>query len=216
MSRATVTIRSPDRAKAVAYLVNHLQGSPLMERLALPTSSLERGNFFLVTTSEPPRELDFLVSWGGNTIPPTNWLVQEIILHLSISSNSLVLLEDSNSSPNDPYLRTQEHPPIWSYQNTIYWPILKAEAPDKVEQVMAWAAGWRELITFTKRPTCWTAQLESVVLPEKAIQQMASSTTRLVTDVFDGEGFLVWELGTEKQLAEPEKGPEKGSGAFSQ
>jgi hypothetical protein len=194
MNEPAVVVSSPEREKALAYLADYLQGSPLVEGLGTAALSSECGGITLVTASEPPPGQDFSSGWGGKRTPCEQWLVTEIIRYLRDTPKSLVLLEDIVSSPSDPNLTAREHPPFWCYNNTVYWPISQAGAdPHTVEQAMAWAVARRELVAFTKLPIDLPAPSGALSLSGEVFRQIVSSITRLVTDVFDWEGYMVWQ-----------------------
>src|SRR4051812_33543407 len=123
MIESSIVLSVADREPALAYLVDHLRGSPLVELLGIPTLLSECSAVTLVTSSEPPPGLNLSSAWGGKIAPPQQWLITEILQYVRKSTKSLVLLEDANSSPRDPYLATREHPPFWYCENTVYWPV---------------------------------------------------------------------------------------------
>jgi hypothetical protein len=65
-----------------------------------------------------------------------------------------------------------------------------------VEETMAWAAPIR-VIALTRIPPELTEDLGTIDLSDQQFRQIASSIERLVIDVFDGEGFMVWERKAE-------------------
>jgi hypothetical protein len=185
-----VVITSPNRERALAYLVECLSGSPLVRRLGAVFP--ECGDVTLITASEPPAGQDFFSGWGGASC--SDWLIEEVIRYLKRTPNGLVLFEDPVSSPSDPYLATHEHPPYWCYGDRVYWPVLAAGANyHTAEQAMAWSAGMRVIVAFSRLPREIPLSSGPLVFSDQALQEVASSLTRLVTDVFDWEGYMVWQ-----------------------
>jgi hypothetical protein len=97
------------------------------------------------------------------------------------------------SSPQDPYLRSRSHPRYWQYQNRILWPVVTTLADyHAVEQAMAWSASIHTIAVFSTLPSDWSLPVDSQPLPGRVFQHIANSIERVATDIFDGEGYLIW------------------------
>lgn len=183
-------VSSPGREKALPYISDGLKGSLLAQQLG--TVFPEQGNLTLVTASVPPAGVDYFTDWSKSSC--TDWLIGEIADYLKLRPNSIVLFEDIVSSRTDPYLLTHEHPPYWCYQERVFWPVTsKGITQHTVEQVMAWSAGTRIIAGFSTLSTDCSLPLGTDVLSRIEFQHIAASLTRLVTDVFDGGGYMIWE-----------------------
>jgi len=172
------------------YISDRLKCSLFAEQLGAVL--VEHGSLRLVTASEPPAGIDYFTDWSKSSCK--DWLVDEIVVHMKLYPNAIVLFEDIVSSPTDPHLSAQAHPPYWSHQGRMFWPVVpKGITPSNVEKVMAWSAGTGTFSVFSTLPSDFTLTLGTHFLSHNEFQHIASSITRLVTDVFDGGGYLVWE-----------------------
>lgn len=190
MIRSRFVVSSPDREKALTYLLDCLKGSLLMQQLG--TVFPEQGNLTLVSSSTPPVGVDYFTDWSK--ISCRDWLVDTISDYIKLGPNSIVLFEDLVSSPSDPYLSRNQHPPYWCFQGRIFWPITaESIIQHSVAQVMAWSAGMRTIAGFLTLPDNCSLAIETHLLSPVEFQQIASSVTQMATDVFDGGGYLVWK-----------------------
>jgi hypothetical protein len=194
MNQLTVVISSPEKEKALEYLALNLQGSLLLEALGPSVLKTECNRIFLVTASDPPPTQDWASGWGAKATLGEDWLIAEVLQYLQSNANGVVLFEDLVSLPGDPGLGSDKCPPLWVFEKRIFWPVL-ADGADyaTVEKALAWSAAFRKIIGFATLPSRSSPTLETKVLSESVFRPLASSITRLVTDIFDGEGFMVWE-----------------------
>lgn len=194
MSSTDATVLTADREIALEYLENWLDVSPLVQQLGLHRLSSECGRLELVCGSTPPPNQDYSLGWGQDGTLTTSWLNRQILDDLDHSPDSLVLLEDISSSPSDTFLTTRSHPPYLSFNGRVFWPIFDSISnADTVESAQSWCAAFRKIIIFTEFPIQLSRPLETSMLDEEAFESIASTTTRIVTDIFDGEGYLDWQ-----------------------
>jgi hypothetical protein len=187
MIQPSLTFSSPERAKAVSYLVDYGKGRPLVE--ALGRVFPETGEVTLVTAGDPPEE-DYFSDLGRPSC--TDWLIEEISRYLRETPLGLFLFEDLVSTPSDPGLARGNPPPYWTYRNRVFWPVTPDRANyETVEQALAWAAP-RAIGAFTILPRSISRSSGPVALSEEEFQTIASSTSRIVVEVFDGGGFMIW------------------------
>jgi hypothetical protein len=183
-------VSSPSREKALAYIVESLQSSLLAQQLG--TVFPEKGALALVTASDPPAGVDYFTDWSKSSC--TDWLINEIANYVKFYPNSIVLFEDIVAAPSDPYLSAHDHPPFWCYQGRVFWPVTPSgNTEHTVEQAIAWCAGFRTIAGFSSLPNGVSLPFRTHLLSQTDFQHIASSITRLVTDVFDGGGYMVWE-----------------------
>lgn len=193
MTGSQVVMSLPARHEAVDYVSEILEYSPLALRAG--RGFLEHGSITLVTASNPPSEIDYS---SDLCIPScADWLIDNVVDYLKQSHESVVLFEDIVSSPSDAYFRAHDHPPYWCYQDRVFWPAKRIEATHHtVGQVMSWSGGFRVIAWFSRFVGDTTALSDSRVLSHTEMQQIASSISRVVTDVFGGGGYLVWDTST--------------------
>jgi hypothetical protein len=123
-------------------------------------------------------------------------LIQKAISHLRSAPNAAVLFEDPVSLSSDAGLARRNPPPLWEFGSRIFWPVLSTQAdPGSVERARDWVAGFREIVCFVEVPRGLALRLESRVLSQEEFGFIASSLRSLVTDVFDGEGYMEWLRG---------------------
>jgi hypothetical protein len=201
VSGPAVTVSTPNAPAALAYLRQRVDDSRLIEQLGAAFLSSQCGTISLVTTSTPPLNR-FDSGFSGESGPCTDWLIQEAISHLQSAPNAVILFEDPISSASDPYdvslasdpfLAGREHPPYWRYMDRLFWPALPGHADYRtVAQQKAWAAGFRQMIHFTKVPPHLESAFEIRLLSQEELAVVASSLQIIVTDVFDGDGYMQW------------------------
>ncbi len=197
MNKSSIIISEADPAIALDYLVEHVADSRLVQYLGRDAFVSECENISIVTSSPYPREAKLGSSVGGLAEPCRLWLIQEAVAYLQRTSDGVVLVEDLNSLPSDPYLAKRDHPPFWHYEGRLFWPILPPEANcHAVEQMMGWATAMREVVCFSRVPYMLNLALETRSLAQDEFVFIASSLKSIVTDVFDGEGYLEWVRDT--------------------
>jgi hypothetical protein len=187
-----VIFSKPEIAAALAYLVEHIDDSRIVEYLGADFLTSECDVISIITALSPPPQRAFDSGIGGGA-GITDWLIQDVISYLQSTPDGIVLFEDFNSSPSGLYLNTHKHPPFWHYKGRLFWPVL----PDRisyedVEEPKSWAASRRELIFFTTLPRNLLPGYETHELSIEVFGSMASSVKKIVTDIYDGEGFLEW------------------------
>lgn len=184
-------VSSPSRDKALPFISDRLGGLSLLAQ-HLGSTFPEQGDLTLVTASVPPAGADYFTGWRTSSC--SDWLYRDIAHYLTLRPNSIVLFEDFCSSPTDPDMITHEQPPYWCYQERVFWPVTsKGIALHTVEQVMAWSAGFIIIAGFSTFPTEYSLPLGNHVLSNMEFQHVTSSLTRLVTNVYDGGGYMAWE-----------------------
>ena len=183
----------PERTHALAYLEHWLDVSPLVTELGISRLSVECGHLGLVCGSQVPRSIDYSSGWGGDRTALEKWLTAEILTYLDGSPNRLVLLEDIASVPGALVAETNR-PPFLSFEDRVYWPIGRLDAKTgSYDEARAWCAAFREIIHFTEYPRQMGHPLQTTELDENAFHSLAAATTRIVTDVCDGECYLDWK-----------------------
>lgn len=179
----------PTREHAAIHIVDRFKESLLLQQLG--TTFPNQGDLTLVTTSTIPKNLDYFSDYSMPSCTP--WLVNEVANYCKQSPNAVVICEDMVSLPSDPYILTHEHPPFWQYREKLFWPVGSMSVRQfPVEEVIAWSnapivAGFVFLQVDGLLP------LNTRLLSLTEFEILCLSMTKLVTQVFDGGGWLVWE-----------------------
>ena len=182
-----------DTGTALGYLLEHVADSRLVQYLGRDALTSECKKISVVASLPCPCDAKYGSSIGGIAEPSRLWLIQEAVVYLQGTSDGVVLVEDLNSLPSDSYLANCDHPPFWCYEGRIFWPILPPEATcHAIEQIMGWATGMREVVCFSKVPYKLNLAPETRSLAQDEFVFIASSLKSIVTDVFDGEGYMNW------------------------
>ena len=193
MIRTPAINSAADTGTAIAYLLEHAADSRLVQYLGQDALISECESISVVASLPCPREAKYGSPIGGKAEPGRLWLIQEAAAYLQETSNGVVLIEDLNSLPSDPYLTKRDHPPFWCYDDRIFWPILPPEATcHAIEQMMGWATAMREFVCFSRVPYKLNLASETRSLTQDEFIFIASSLKTIVTDVFDGEGYMKW------------------------
>ena len=194
MIRPPAIISEADTGTAIGYLLEHVGDSRFVESLGRDALISECENISVVASLPCPRDAKYGATIGGLAKPSRLWLVQEAVRYLQGASDGVVLVEDLNSLPSDPYLTNRDHPPFWCYGDRIFWPILPPEATcHAVVKMMDWATAMREVVCFSKVPHKLNLAAEMRSLTQGEFAALASSLNSIVTNVFDGEGYMKWD-----------------------
>lgn len=182
-------VSSPDHETALHYISECLEGSLLVEQLGAVFP--EQGNLTVVTASVPPLGVNYFTDCCKSSC--TDWLIGVIADFLKLVRNSVVLFEDIITLPSDKYLSGRERPPYWCYQGRVFWPITqKGIMQHTVDQAMTWSAGFRTIAGFSTLATDYSLPVGTHVLSHTEFYHIAASITQVVTDVFDGGGYMIW------------------------
>ena len=192
MRHPSVRYSSPNVSEAIAYLEEHIGDSRILEQLGTGPPLAEMGTLRIVTASPFPPLADLRAQFGGKTGPCEKWLVQKAVDYLSCSLDHLVLFEDPVSAPTDSFALERNHPPFWTYEGRVYWPVLTDDV-ESIERSKSWVAGFRDIVFFARLPFDRSSASCDRQLSEQEFGAIASSVTWIVTDVFRGQGYLEWQ-----------------------
>ena len=153
------------------------------------------GHFTVVAGSEPPPNADYYTDCCRNSC--NEWLIKEVLVYLTQPSNPIVLFEEFASSPAGEIEFTyRAGPPYVVYEKRVFWPLTSTEASHhSVEQAMSWSVTFRKLAIFSVLQKETTRPQDLRMLSTQMLHDVGLSITRLVTDVYDGGGFMVWNRG---------------------
>lgn len=178
---------------ALQYLTAHLQGSVHVDQLGIDVLMNQCESIAVVCSPGLPPQQSFEMGWGGKRSDAVNWLISTVGDYLINSPHHVVLVEDAVASPKD-YILKNAGVPFWSFQERVLWPITPSMADHQtIQRVFAWAAGGREVIGFGTYPTGNPDSIKDTELTESMVTQLAESLTALVTDIYDGEGYMIWK-----------------------
>jgi len=193
MSKIPVILSTPDTNEALRYLTRHISDSRLIERIGTDVLATECDHISVVSSLQPLPGVGFDSSIDGKSGPVKLWLAERVMSYLCHGPTALVLFEDPISSPNDEFLNRQKHPPFWHHNGRIFWPVTTRVADyDYVERAMASVAGFRQIALFVESPFVADATLETRSLSPEEFEFIALSLRRIITDVYDQEGYLEW------------------------
>ena len=180
---------------ASEFLRLRLERSRLVRWMGLDRLHGECQNISLMTSPvAPPPDQDFNAGWGGSRLAPDDWLTDYTVSYVNASTNVLVLFEDLVSTPSDPVLATSSHPNYWYFEETLFWPTIAAAADrETVTQMKSWAAAINEIVILAKLPASLNGVATTRELSKVEMSEIAASITHVVTDVYDGEGYMIWE-----------------------
>jgi hypothetical protein len=188
-----------DRSNALDYLTSHLHGSLLFSYLPEHVLFDECLGLEMVGAENVPN-LDYRHGWGGKAATANEWLEAELVNYLHGDPDNMGMIEDACATPTDPGLTAGAAGPVWSYQNRVLWPIdQKMANRETVAKALSWGlTGRRQVIAFGKSPAI-NQNFTPVVVTERQVSDFAKSIRVLVIDVFDGEGYLLWQRKARKK-----------------
>ena len=190
MTELALFFSSPEQAMAREYMLDSFDRSPMMR--LIEGIFRRQGHFTLVTRSEPPPNADYYTDWSNHSCD--DWLISNVLIYLSQPSNTVVLFEEFDALSGGKIEFTyRAGPPYFVYGNRVFWPVTSAEASNySVAQAMSWSVTFRKLAIFSLLPNEMTFPRNLNTLSEDMLREVGLSITRLVTDVYDGGGFMVW------------------------
>ncbi len=193
MNKSSVTISKPDPMFAIDYLVDHFADSRIVQYLGRGALTSECESISMVTALPPRPGADWKTHGGGNAGSPRDWLIQEALSYMQRTPDGIVVFEDLNSSPSDPYLNTYKHPPFWHHEGRLFGPVLPVEVNrHTVEEAQNWGAAMREVACFSQVPRDLKSVFETRSLSDDELEFIVSSIKYILADVFFGEGYIEW------------------------
>jgi len=122
--------------------------------------------------------------------PSRAWLVNKIAEHLSKDKNRLVIFEDANASPTDPWIQ-RTNTEIYAFEKEVYHGLFSEHANNKqyIEQTIKRAESYLligVMSFFTDKETVLTKQLTLDI-----IREIADNTKAIILKAFDGEGYIL-------------------------
>jgi hypothetical protein len=193
VTQSSLAISRVEVVVAASYILEHIGDSQLIQTLGfgLLTSQCRAAHIVAARGPVPGSKWDSGI--GGDAGPVREWLIQESISYLARDAERAVLFVDLVSSPSDPKPAHRDRPPFWHHRGEVFWPVVAASSRHcDVARAMAWNAGFRQMAWFSRIPLPLVPIAETVALSESEFSLMVSSVERIITDVFDGEGYLDW------------------------
>lgn len=178
----------PNRIVGEQYLLESFEGSPIIERMS--NIFPKEGNLLIASHSMPPPSLDLLSDW--ETHPCGDWIVKRIQSFCSRTKNGVVLSEDIEPISVDKNVdRPDGGEP--ANQRRLYWPITAIDClAEDIEQVLSLRSTFRLRLFFAILDIkCHEVDVGSVVNTDN-IGAIADSVTEVITDVYQGAGYIVW------------------------
>jgi hypothetical protein len=181
-----------ERSRALDYMSRRLGGTILYDHLD-PRMLLDQYcGLRVICAGGKPELQDYRYGWGGKASIANDWLVSEVLQHLLADELNMCILEDICRRASDPKLMTGADGPAWSHQDRVFWPITQNKATSElIEKALRWGLiGRVYVIAFCGEPKSMPCLRDSTEISESALTEIGKSTTRLVTDIFDQEGYL--------------------------
>lgn len=183
----------PTRPGAAEYLRSWLDISPLASDIGL--HRILDTDVILHCNSIPPEDYDYELAYSRDDSLCSDWLRTEIANHLNANCDSLVMLEDTVSAPSDPFLLRNEHPIYWSFKDRMFWPVLGSGMQlEQIESIESWMSSFRQIVFFSRLPSSLKLPDASGEISGEALSSIGKLTTRIMTDVFRGNGYLEWRI----------------------
>jgi hypothetical protein len=185
-------------ATSLAYFADHLNGSLLFDHLGTGVLQNECLDMQIVCAPGKPPHQDYRYGWGASLSIATDWVIAEIARFLHADKVNTCIIEDPCGEPSDPGLTSGAAGPVWFYQNHVLWPITRSMAkPPVIRKSLEWGlAGKPHIIGFFQSPGYAQEVSSGPIISNELLIEITDSMRRLVTDVFDGEGYLVWNRNT--------------------
>jgi hypothetical protein len=183
-----------ESSEALSYLAAHLKGTILLEYLDPAMLGVECGLLEIVCSPRAPHGQDLRFGFGGRRCDATTWLADEIAAYLRANTLAICMVEDPCARRSDTKLFAQAAGVARFYRDRVLWMIGHDMADSGVVQnALRWyLSGRPEIVAFAKglTPLSQSAGHSAISRPE--LRRIARSIVRVVTDIFDEEGYLVW------------------------
>ena len=189
-----------ERSLALGYLTERLSGFELYDYVEPPIATNGSCELYFVGSPGKPENYLYDYGWGGSAAESLKWLVSETVSYLLANDTHLCLIQDICRRRCDPGIQRRAPGPHWFHGDKVFWPISQEIARnDLIETALKWGAiGRPQLIVFCRRPKS-KAYNSGDEISETALEEIGSSTVRVVTDVFDQEAYLVWNRTSQLQ-----------------
>ena len=184
-----------ERARTLAFMAKRVDWKVLFGCLGRRAFEDECLEIKIVCSPGLPPGQEYRFGWLGHRSDAEEWLFAEICRHLEARAGNLVVIEDPCGHPSDPGLTSGAVSPPWFYRERVLWPITVEYANvASLGKIFAWGDTWCARTNRVFPPLgCGASASTDHVVSDELLRDIGSSMTRLVTDVFDGEGYLVWE-----------------------
>jgi hypothetical protein len=201
----SVSIERIDPGVALPYLVHRLGGSLLVKHLGEHVLTDECLSVTVVTLPGLPPGQPFDSGWTtdpnpcrsglvrAGSVEVEEWFFSRIQDYLHADASNLVLFADIVDRSSDPDASSGAAGPAWWIEEYAHWPIGPSMADHAtIEKWYAWRVSIRDLIAFCRFPTRHVIPFEDTALSNDQADEVASTISSLVIDVYDGEGYMVW------------------------
>lgn len=183
-----------DAGRAIGYLLAHVKGSVLAELLGQSIIKDECETVAVVVPESRPVPSEYNQGIGGGANAVHEWLAACIFQYVHSDERCYVLLEDSVSIRGDHALAGNRPSPILYFENGIIWPVgHSVQSVEQVDTILKWACGYRDVVMFTEASAAIRNYREDVSLTKDDLNAIVSNTNRLITDAFDGDGYVMWK-----------------------
>lgn len=113
---------------------------------------------------------------------------------LQENDNGIVVFEDQNSEPTDPWLKNSGTR-IFSYGREVFHCLVPKDCdiPERIVRTIAAAGGWRFVGTLVlKDEISSKLQTTGEITTREDLERIAASISAVIVEAFDGESFLIW------------------------
>jgi hypothetical protein len=187
---------SDEKQAALKYLQDRLEGSILFDLLDLTDFSQRDAVITLVSSPSLPSGHDYREGWIDKDFSAFQWLVEYLFDYLTRDESNLAVIEDPSGKPTHSKLLQGAPAPAWFFDDRVLWPVRPPCTKETVQASLRWGlVGWLELIVLSRDPTCSYPKSQTSWVSKQGLTDIAGMVTAFVTDVFDGDGYILWQTG---------------------
>lgn len=152
--------------------------------------SSEGDQFLLVCRGDDPPSADLDAGRAAGGVPGER-VAEWIATFLRADRRHLAVFEDVIHSAGDPAVLACSRE-YWELPHGLGWPMRAGEDAAAVHDAMSMHRGGpRTILLFRTLPRWWTPG-ERASLPEENCQSLRESVCAVMTDVYDGDAWLIW------------------------
>jgi hypothetical protein len=134
-------------------------------------------------------------SWGELSPKVDFWLVPLIQDFLSSIEDSLLILEDNEVRPDDPWLRNYPDLPVLTYEDEVYYYLSQTQS-GKIKRLFSFAKSWTFMGMLTSLPEGIEMLPRKRSLTKGEIELLAERAERVIVAAYDHEGYIICRRGS--------------------
>lgn len=136
-------------------------------------------------------------SWGGLSYKMDFWLVPLIQDFLSVENNILII-EDNEANPKDPWLQKYPDFSILNYKDDVYFCLFQEQNSGRIKRIFSLANSWTFIVMLTSLPRGKVLN-DPKSLTREEIELLAERAEKIIVGAYDRENYIIAQIGKKPQ-----------------